>query len=52
MNCHHRAAFPGVPTNFSFLPIRRGDPDLQNDPSFGASELRTDFLWSIIFNAQ
>jgi hypothetical protein len=43
MNCHNRASYPGV----AFLPIYRGDPDLQKDPAFGVRRLRTDFLWSI-----
>jgi hypothetical protein len=50
MNCHHRAAAhpPQQPT--SFLPIARGNPDL-NDPAYAAGLLRTDYLWSIPFNA-
>ena len=47
MNCHNRAAFPPV----NFLPVFRGDPDLQNDAAYAAGRLRTDFLWSIPFNA-
>lgn len=46
MNCHHRASAPVV----NFLPIFRGDP-APNDPAFAAGRLRTDFLWSIPFNA-
>src|SRR5262249_10913787 len=30
MNCHNRATRPAE----FFLPIRRGDPDLQNDPAY------------------
>jgi hypothetical protein len=50
MNCHHRAALrtPQQPT--SFLPIFRGNPD-PNDPAYAAGLLRTDYLWSIPFNA-
>jgi hypothetical protein len=50
MNCHHRAAAhpPQQPT--SFLPIFRGNPD-PNDPAYAAGLLRTDYLWSIPFNA-
>jgi hypothetical protein len=47
MNCHHRATSPLV----HFLPIRRGDPDLQTDPSYAAGRLRTDFLWSVPMRA-
>ena len=43
MNCHNRASFPDI----AFLPIYRGDPDLQNDPAFAGGRLRTDFLWSV-----
>lgn len=43
MNCHSRASYPKL----GFLPIRRGNPDLQGDPAFAAGRLRTDFLWSI-----
>jgi hypothetical protein len=50
MNCHNRAAVTSV--NLNFLPIRRGNPDLQNDPAYRAGSLRTDFLWSILFSAQ
>jgi hypothetical protein len=46
MNCHNRAAYK--PANF--LPIFRGNPDLQNDPAYAAGKLRPDFLWSIPFN--
>jgi hypothetical protein len=48
MNCHNRATFPPV----SFLPVRRGNPDLQNDPAYAPGRLRTDFLWSIPFSSQ
>lgn len=49
MNCHHRAAIgPNGPT--SFLPVFRGNPD-PADPAYAAGLLRTDFLWSIPFNA-
>jgi len=48
MNCHNRAAVPPV----SFLPIHRGNPDLQGDAAYAAGKLRPDFLWSIPFNAQ
>jgi hypothetical protein len=47
MNCHNRAAVPPV----NFLPVFRGDPNLQGDPAYAAGRLRTDFLWSIPFNA-
>jgi hypothetical protein len=50
MNCHNRAAIPG--SNGAFLPVKRGDPDLQNDPAYAAGSLRTDFLWSIPFRTQ
>jgi hypothetical protein len=46
MNCHHRASIPPP----SFLPIFRGNPD-PSDLAFSAGLLRTDFLWSIPFNA-
>jgi hypothetical protein len=48
MNCHNRASYPPL----NFLPIYRGDPDLQNDPTYAAGRLRTDFLWSVPFEAQ
>ena len=47
MNCHNRASFP----NISFLPIHRGDPDLQSDLAYAPGRLRTDFLWSIPDNS-
>jgi len=47
MNCHNRASWQPI----SFLPIFRGDPDMKNDPAFAKERLRTDFLWSIPFNA-
>jgi hypothetical protein len=50
MNCHNRAAIPG--SNGAFLPIMRGNPDLQHDSAFKAGSLRTDFLWSIPFRTQ
>jgi hypothetical protein len=50
MNCHNRAAIPG--SNGSFLPIMRGNPDLQHDKAFAPGSLRTDFLWSIPFRTQ
>jgi hypothetical protein len=46
MNCHNRAARPAV----GFLPIRRGDPNLQNDPAYAPGGLRVDFLWSFPAN--
>jgi hypothetical protein len=48
MNCHNRASYPPL----NFLPIYRGDPDLQHDPTYAAGRLRTDFLWSVPFEAQ
>ncbi len=48
MNCHNRAGFQ--PTNF--LPIFRGKPNLATDPAYKAGQLRTDFLWSVPFEAQ
>jgi hypothetical protein len=48
MNCHNRAAYPPV----GFLPIFRGNPDLQNDPAYAAGLLRPDFLWSVPFEAK
>lgn len=57
MNCHNRASWQlnwksSDPAGRVFLPIFRGDPDLANDPSYAKGQLRTDFLWSIPFNAQ
>jgi hypothetical protein len=48
MNCHNRAGWR--PT--SFRPIFRGKPDLANDPAYRAGQLRTDFLWSLPFEAK
>jgi hypothetical protein len=48
MNCHNRAGWQ--PTNF--LPIFRGKPDLAGDPAYKAGQLRTDFLWSLPFEAK
>lgn len=49
MNCHHRAAMPVLPPP-TFLPVFRGNPK-PNDPAYAAGLLRTDYLWSIPFNA-
>ncbi len=43
VNCHSRASYPTI----SFLPIRRGEPDRQNDPAFAEGRLRTGLLWSL-----
>ncbi len=48
MNCHHRASHPRV----SFLPVRRGAPEVANDPAFKRGRLQTDFLWSIVDQAK
>ena len=48
MNCHNRASSPTP----NFLPIYRGDPDLNSDAAYKKGSLRTDFLWSIPFAAQ
>ena len=40
MNCHNRASYPPL----NFLPIYRGDPHLQHDPTYAAGRLRTEFL--------
>jgi len=45
MNCHNRASYPGG--DIGFTPIRRGEPDLQNDTAYAPGRLRPDFLWSI-----
>jgi len=47
MTCHHRAAWPPVP----FLPITRGAADPAHDLAYQGDRLRSDFLWSIPFNA-
>jgi len=57
MNCHNRASWQPNwkttdPFGRIFLPIFRGDPDLSSDPAYAKGQLRTDFLWSIPFNAQ
>jgi hypothetical protein len=49
MNCHNRASYPA---DIGFLPIMRGNPDLQSDPAYAAGRLRGDFLWSVPDNAQ
>jgi hypothetical protein len=49
MNCHNRASYPAT---ISFLPIMRGNPDLNRDPAYASGRLRTDFLWSVPFSAQ
>lgn len=43
VNCHNRASFPAV----SFLPVRRGAPDLTDDPAYKPGRLRTGQVWSI-----
>lgn len=43
VNCHDRASYPTV----SFLPVRRGTPDLRADPAFAPGRLRTGQVWSI-----
>jgi hypothetical protein len=48
LSCHRRASYPLV----SFLPVTRGDPDLQNDPAYAAGRLRTSFLWSLVLHAK
>jgi hypothetical protein len=48
MNCHNRASHPVL----GFRPIFRGNPDLNNDPTFAAGRLRADLLWSIPRQAQ
>jgi hypothetical protein len=50
MNCHHRAAFGTGGSGPNFVPIFRGNPD-PADPAYAAGLLRTDFLWSVPFNA-
>jgi hypothetical protein len=50
MSCHNRASYPPLPTGF--MPIKRGNPDLQNDPAYAAGRLRGDFLWSVPDQAQ
>ena len=50
MNCHHRAAMHPPQNPPPFLPITRGNPDL-SDAAFARGLLRTDYLWSIPFNA-
>ncbi|MEJ0077574.1 MAG: hypothetical protein WDO17_19510 [Alphaproteobacteria bacterium] len=49
MNCHNRASYP---FDVNFKPIKRGNPDLQNDPAYAAGRLRPDFLWSLPMDAQ
>jgi hypothetical protein len=49
MNCHNRASYP---LDINFLPIQRGNPDLQGDPAYAAGRLRPDFLWSLPISAQ
>jgi hypothetical protein len=58
-NCHNRASWtgppgpPNAPGRFpSFMPIFRGKPNLVNDPAYRAGQLRTDFLWSLPFEAK
>ena len=50
MNCHHRASFPVPPPPPGYLPIYRGNPK-PSDPAYAAGVLRTDYLWSVPFNA-
>lgn len=47
MSCHNRATTGAQ----HFLPIKRGKPDLTSDSAFAHGSLRTDFLWSLLFNA-
>jgi hypothetical protein len=51
MNCHHRAGYRQGDF-INFLPIHRGAPDLSGDPAYAKGTLRTDFLWSLPFNAK
>jgi hypothetical protein len=48
MNCHNRASTRAE----ALLPIYRGNPDFLGDSAYKAGALRTDFLWSILINAQ
>lgn len=43
VNCHRRASYPRT----EFLPVRRGEPDLENDPAFKPGRLRTARLWAL-----
>jgi hypothetical protein len=43
MTCHRRASYPAI----RFLPITRGQADLNRDPAYATDRLRTNFLWSI-----
>jgi hypothetical protein len=52
MNCHNRAAWQANEQPPDFLPVFRGDPNLQTDPAFAPGLLRTDFLWSVPNQAQ
>jgi hypothetical protein len=47
MTCHQRASNNGT----DFLPVTRGAGD-PKDPAFAAGSVRTDFLWSLPFNAK
>jgi len=51
MNCHHRAGYRNG-DSINFLPVKRGMPDVQNDPAYNNGTLRTDFLWSVALAAQ
>jgi hypothetical protein len=48
MACHVRASIPAV----NFLPVRRGSPDFDEDPSYAPGRLRTSSLWSLALHAQ
>jgi hypothetical protein len=48
VNCHARAGYPALP----FLPVRRGDADLDRDPAYAAGRLRTGQVWSVAHAGQ
>ena len=43
VNCHSRASFPAL----SFLPVRRGAPDLEGDPAYAPGQLRVGQVWAL-----
>ena len=48
LSCHRRASYPLI----GFLPVTRGDPDLNGDPAYASGRLRTSFLWALTLHAK
>lgn len=46
--CHRRASYPAV----AFLPVTRGDADLEHDAAYAPRQLRMNFNWALAMHAQ